>query len=67
MLCIVPFGVLCLSAIRIMLVKIILAVCMLVGIVVFCELWLVGFLVVCKCSSILLQSIGLYVDYGDDG
>ena len=34
LLCILPFGILCLSAIRIMLVNIILAVCMLVGIVV---------------------------------
>ena len=34
LLCILPFGILCLSAIRIMFVKILLAVCMLVGIVV---------------------------------
>ena len=34
LLCILPFGILCLSAIRIMFVKIILEVCMLVGIVV---------------------------------
>ena len=34
LLCILPFGILCLSAIRMMFVKIILAVCMLVGIVV---------------------------------
>ena len=35
LLCILPFGILCLSAIRIMFVKIILAVCMFVGIVVW--------------------------------
>ena len=34
LLCILPFGTLCLSAIRMMFVKIILAVCVLVGIVV---------------------------------
>ena len=34
LLCILPFGILCLSAIIIMFVKILLAVCMLVGIVV---------------------------------
>ena len=34
LLCILPFGMLCLSAIRMMFVKIILAVCMLVGMVV---------------------------------
>ena len=49
------FGILCLSGIRIMLVKIQLLVCMLVGIVesglcVFGKLRLVGFLVVCKSS-----------------
>ena len=33
LLCILPFGVLCLSAIRMMFVKIMLAVCMLVGMV----------------------------------
>ena len=33
-LCILPFGLLCFSAIRMMFVKIILAVCMLVGMVV---------------------------------
>ena len=32
--CILPFGILCLSAIRIMFVNILLAVCILVGIVV---------------------------------
>ena len=34
LLCILPFGMLCLSAISIMFVKILLAVCMLVGMVV---------------------------------
>ena len=34
LLCILPFGMLCLSAISVMFVKIILAVCMLVGMVV---------------------------------
>ena len=34
LLCILPFGMLCLSAISMMFVKILLAVCMLVGIVV---------------------------------
>ena len=32
------------------------------------KLCLVGFLAVCKCSSVLLQSIVMsYVDCGDDG
>ena len=34
LLCILPFGILCLSAIRMMFVKILMEVCMLVGIVV---------------------------------
>ena len=34
LLCILPFGMLCLSSISMMLVKILLAVCMLVGMVV---------------------------------
>ena len=34
LLCILPFGMLCLSAINMMFVKILLAVCMLVGMVV---------------------------------
>ena len=34
LLCILPFGMFCLSAIRMMFVKIMLAVCMLVGMVV---------------------------------
>ena len=38
------------------------------GLSVFGKLCLVDFLVVCKCSSFLLQSIViLYVDCGDDG
>ena len=34
LLCILPFGMLCLSAISMMFVKILLAVCMLVGMVI---------------------------------
>ena len=35
---------------------------------VFGKLCPVGFLVVCECSSDLLQSVVMsYVDYGDDG
>ena len=34
LLCILPFGILCLSAIRMMFVKTLLAVCILVGVVV---------------------------------
>ena len=37
LLCILPFGMFCLSAISMMLVKIMLAVCMLVGMVVWSE------------------------------
>ena len=37
LLCIFPFGMLCLSAISMMFVKIMLAVCMLVGIVVWAK------------------------------
>ena len=56
LLCIYPFGVLRLSAISMMLVKILLAVCILVGIVVCVlrELCPVSFLVVGKCPSVLL-------------
>ena len=40
----------------------------LICILPFGKLCPVGFLVVCKCSSVLLQSIGMsYVDCGDDG
>ena len=60
LLCILPFGMFCLSAISMMFVKILLAVCMLVGIVgesglcVFCKLCPVCFLVVGKGPSVLL-------------
>ena len=38
------------------------------GLCVFGKLWPVGFLVVCKCLLVLLQSIFmLYVDCGDVG
>ena len=37
LLCILPFGMLCLSAINMMFVKIMLAVCMLVGMVVWAK------------------------------
>ena len=37
LLCILPFGMFCLSAISMMFVKILLAVCMLVGMVVLLE------------------------------
>ena len=54
LLCILPFGMLCLSAISMMFVKIMLAVCMLVGMVVFRELCPVSFLVVGESLSVLL-------------
>ena len=60
LLCILPFGMLCWSAISIMFVKIMLAVCMLVGMVsksglcVFRELCPVSFLVVGESPSTLL-------------
>ena len=64
LLCIFPFGMLCLSAISMMFVKILLAVCILVGtgygglnesgLCVFCELCPVSFLVVGKGPSVLL-------------
>ena len=47
LLCILPFGMFCLSTISMMFVKILLAVCMLVGMVVC-------FLVVGKGPSVLL-------------
>ena len=71
LLCLLPFGILCLSAIRVMFVKIQLAVyvdgyCGLseselcVG-----KLCPIGFLVVCECSLVLLQSVVMsYVDCG---
>ena len=60
--CILPFGTLCLSAISMLFVKIMLAVCMLVGMVVwtkadscvFRELCPVSFLVVGESPSVLL-------------
>ena len=54
LLCIVPFGMLCLSATRMMFVKIPLALRMFVGIVVLGKLCPGRFLVVCECSSGLL-------------
>ena len=52
LLCILPFGMLCLSVTSIMFVKIMLAVCMLV-----CDLCPVGFLVVGESPLVLLQSV----------
>ena len=38
------------------------------GLCVFGKFYPVGFLVVCECYSVLLQSVVIsYVDYGDDG
>ena len=62
LLCILPFGMFCLSAISMMFVKILFAVCMLVGngglsesgLCVFCKLCPVCFLVVGKGPSVLL-------------
>ena len=57
LLCILPFGMLCLSAISMMFVKMLLAVCMLVGLSGLCvirKLCPVGFLVVSESPSILL-------------
>ena len=54
LLCILPFGMFCLSAFSMMFVKIQLAVCMLVGMVVFCKLCPVCFLVVGNGLSVLL-------------
>ena len=61
LLCILLFGMLCFSAISMMFVNIMLAVCMLVGMVVcaksdcvFRELCPVSFLVVGECPSVLL-------------
>ena len=62
LLCILPFGMLCLSAIRMMFVKIILAVGMVggygglseSGLCVFCKLCPVGSLVFGKSSAVLL-------------
>ena len=54
LLCIFSFGMLYLSAISMMFVKIMLAVCILVGMVVFRELCPVSLLVVGKYTSGLL-------------
>ena len=62
LLCILPFGMFCLPAISMMFVKILLAVCMLVGmgglsesgLCVFCKLCPVCFLVVGNGPSVLL-------------
>ena len=53
LLCILPFGMLCLSAISMMFVKIMLAVCILVD-SVSCKLCPVSFLLVGECPSVLL-------------
>ena len=53
LLCMLPFGMLCLSAISMMFVKIMLVVCMLVG-MVFRKLYPVCFLVVSKGPSVLM-------------
>ena len=63
-LCILPFGILCLSAIRKMFVNIFgeSELC------VFGKLCPVSFLVVCECSSVLSQSVVMsYIDCGNDG
>ena len=74
LLCILPFDMLCVSAIRMIFVKILLAVCMVVGNAVRVKADVLGklcpilFFVVCKCSSVLLQSIVMsFVYCGDDG
>ena len=60
LLCILPFGMLCFSAINMVFVKIMLAVCMLVGMVVRAKADSVSsvncasFLVVGECPSVLL-------------
>ena len=63
LLCIFPFGMLCSSAISMMFVKNMLAVCIVVGmygglsksgLCVFCELCPVSFLIVGECPSVLL-------------
>ena len=55
LLCIFPFGMLCLSASSKMFVNILLAVCMSVGIVV-CE----------KADSVSVSVVESDIDYGDD-
>ena len=61
LICILPFGMACLSAINMMFVKMMLAVCILVvwwseptGLCVFRELCPVNFLVVGECPTVLL-------------
>ena len=54
LLCILPVGMLCLSAIIMMFGNIMLVVCMLVGMVVFRELCPVSYLVVGESPSVLL-------------
>ena len=71
LLCILPFGMLCLSAISMMLVKSMLTVCMLVSMVVWSKSDYVSsvnyvqlaFLVVGESSSVVMS----YVNCGDDG
>ena len=76
LLCIFPFGMLCLSDISMMFVKIMLAMCMYIGGygglgesgLVFRELYPVSFLVVGECPFILLLSVIMsYVNCCDDG
>ena len=72
LLCILPFGMFCLSAISMMFVKILLAVCMFglseSGLCVFCKLCPVCFLVVGKGPSVLLLSVVMsYVNCGNYG
>ena len=67
LLCILPFGMLCLFDISMMFVIMIFAMCFLVGMVVFCKLCPVSFIVVGECPSVLLQSVISYVDCGYDG
>ena len=63
LLCIIPIGMLCLSAISMMFVNDVGKN----GIGVFHKLCPIGFLVVCKCMSVLLYPVVMsYVDCGDD-
>ena len=64
---ILPFGILCLSTVRMMFVNKLFAggYCGLSESGLFSKLCTVGFLVVCKCSYVLLQFIVMsYVDCG---
>ena len=76
LLCIFPFRMLCLSAISMMSVKMMLEVCMLVGMVacakadscVFRELCQVSFLIVGESPWVLLYSVVMsYVNCGSGG